>query len=903
MSMKKKAVSVSLSVSMLMSTAAIAPISVQQLMNNGVQPYAQAFGLAPEPIPSEVVDKMNSVRDNILPEDVAIVENAKQKMAELDDVNIVFDNVWQAIAAKIDESPDPSQFNLLTPVSILKLMRESALMTYADPSGIESLRVSPEHRPVMEQLELLGSSDPDNPIDLVPNDFVDFFDAVHSLVLSESFNSLNFSNIEGLIKDKIRVVLEDNTYALSQVFNNIGITFDQLDDMKNKIYVAVDPEWEAYHAVALAYVRDGLNVTTSYSDVTKFFTPEFSVYDVDMPVSFEYLNWTKESGDEEVTISEDGTVTLSNNVVGGETYSADIRLTVQYTNLFGDVEKEVFTETMDFEYLGEDTEAPTAPTDLMANNVGLNSVELSWTESTDNALVFGYKVYVNGEYVADAESSPFELTGLTPSTNYKVKLTAIDTADNESDFSNEISFKTQGDSVLEVVDSNVDNILNSLDSDLNVLENQLATTTNPAKQDQIKTEMKKEYDQALADLAKFIVTPMVDGNNITMDTDLFLADGQYAFNKINELTDSLDETVEANRLNKKVHVDLGTTELDQANLQLDQEMLAGLSEQNIETLSVKLNHIVVNIPTAGITEDVSFSLVKQTVPTYLGDKSDTFKNNFNQFQANVSSDVYSLTLNSNLPTNTSLPITMSIPTPVVADPSTLTLVKIVNGKQIKIPAIINGGNVEKNIVLKNNEQASFAVLDRKVTYNDLAPVNSWAGNQIGFIASKGIVDEKANGIFNPKKSVTRAEFAKMLIVAFSLEDDQATANYPDVDENKWYYPHVAAATKHGIMTGRKNGNLDPNGNLTREEMSAMVTRTLKVLEKRNVIENPESLLSTFSDNMKASPFAMEPMASLVDAGILEGANGKIKPKTNATRAEAALVMYRLFNHVYSNIEG
>jgi hypothetical protein len=389
-------------------------------------------------------------------------------------------------------------------------------------------------------------------------------------------------------------------------------------------------------------------------------------------------------------------------------------------------------------------------------------------------------------------------------------------------------------------------------------------------------------------------------NTITLDTNLFLSDAQYAADKINQLTDSLDETVAANRLNKKVHLDLGTTELNQANLQLDKELFTGLNEQNINTLSVKLNDIVVNVPTAGINDDVSFTLVKQSVPTYLGDKSTEFKNNFSQLQANVSSDVFTLTLNSNLPSTTSLPITMSIPAPVVADSNTLTLVKIVNGKQIKIPAYINGGNVEKNIVIKNNEQASFAVLDRKVTFNDLSPVNSWAGNQIGFIATKGIVDEKANGIFNPKKDVTRAEFAKMLIVAFSLEDNQAIANYPDVDENKWYYPHVAAATKHGIMTGRKNGKLDPNGSLTREEMSAMVTRTMKVLEKRNVIENPATFLGSFSDSGKASPFAMEPMASLVQAGILQGANSKIKPKTNTSRAEAALVMYRLFNKIYSN---
>ncbi len=65
----------------------------------------------------------------------------------------------------------------------------------------------------------------------------------------------------------------------------------------------------------------------------------------------------------------------------------------------------------------------------------------------------------------------------------------------------------------------------------------------------------------------------------------------------------------------------------------------------------------------------------------------------------------------------------------------------------------------------------------------------WAEEQIRSIAGRGIIDGYPDGTFKPDAKVTRAEFAKIISVAFNLQTKSAL-NYDDVDKNSWYYPYV-----------------------------------------------------------------------------------------------------------------
>ncbi len=79
-----------------------------------------------------------------------------------------------------------------------------------------------------------------------------------------------------------------------------------------------------------------------------------------------------------------------------------------------------------------DTQAPTVPTNLLASNITATGAILNWTASTDNVGVALYNVLVNGTQVGTTTSTTFNLTGLTPSTNYTAAVNAQDAAGNVS---------------------------------------------------------------------------------------------------------------------------------------------------------------------------------------------------------------------------------------------------------------------------------------------------------------------------------------------------------------------------------------------------------------------------------------------------------------------------------------
>ena len=81
---------------------------------------------------------------------------------------------------------------------------------------------------------------------------------------------------------------------------------------------------------------------------------------------------------------------------------------------------------------GGDTQAPTTPSSLTASAVSSSQINLSWPSSTDNVGVTGYKIYRSGTYLATSTGTSYSNTGLTASTSYSYKVSAIDAAGNES---------------------------------------------------------------------------------------------------------------------------------------------------------------------------------------------------------------------------------------------------------------------------------------------------------------------------------------------------------------------------------------------------------------------------------------------------------------------------------------
>ena len=93
---------------------------------------------------------------------------------------------------------------------------------------------------------------------------------------------------------------------------------------------------------------------------------------------------------------------------------------------------------------GGDTQAPSTPTGVGASNIASTSFTLSWTASTDAVGVTGYEVFRGGVSIGTPSGTTFNVTGLTASTAYSMRVRARDAAGNWSAQSPALTVTTTG---------------------------------------------------------------------------------------------------------------------------------------------------------------------------------------------------------------------------------------------------------------------------------------------------------------------------------------------------------------------------------------------------------------------------------------------------------------------------
>lgn len=187
-----------------------------------------------------------------------------------------------------------------------------------------------------------------------------------------------------------------------------------------------------------------------------------------------------------------------------------------------------------------------------------------------------------------------------------------------------------------------------------------------------------------------------------------------------------------------------------------------------------------------------------------------------------------------------------------------------------------------------------------VKFNDIE--KHWAKAFIEFCARKGIVKGKREGYFVPDDKVTRAEFTAMLSRLLNLELKEQNEIFRDVKKDNWFFGDVMKAYSAGIVKG--NGELFlPNNNITREEMIVMTMRALSYKNKSTFIDSQEeeNILNKFKDKKDISTWARTEIAISVKLGVSKGIKEDLYlPKKEATRAEAATVIYNMYHIIYGN---
>ncbi|WP_053955285.1 S-layer homology domain-containing protein [Inediibacterium massiliense] len=182
----------------------------------------------------------------------------------------------------------------------------------------------------------------------------------------------------------------------------------------------------------------------------------------------------------------------------------------------------------------------------------------------------------------------------------------------------------------------------------------------------------------------------------------------------------------------------------------------------------------------------------------------------------------------------------------------------------------------------------------KIGFHDLKDYE-WAKEAIEEMAQKGIINGRSKELFDPSASITRAEFATLITKMLQLDTEDIKLSFTDVKENQWYAPYVKAAYKNGLISGRSKTIFDPNGKITREEMATIIGKVLtqKGKEKASINE-----LERFTDQANIASWANENAALCVKESIISGMpDGTFMPKENANRAQAAVILYKLYHLV------
>jgi hypothetical protein len=206
---------------------------------------------------------------------------------------------------------------------------------------------------------------------------------------------------------------------------------------------------------------------------------------------------------------------------------------------------------------------------------------------------------------------------------------------------------------------------------------------------------------------------------------------------------------------------------------------------------------------------------------------------------------------------------------------------------------------------------SVKALDPNLTasvYNGTSPVKTftdlegyqWAKMQIEALAEKGIIKGTSETTFSPGLNITRADFICLLVRALDF-DAEADSDFSDVSTSDYFYKEVCIAKKLGVVEGVGDNRLMPRENISRQDMMVCVSRAMKIAGMK--LDESASDLSMFSDAGEVAKYASIPAAQLVKEEIILGSNGMINPKGTATRAETAVIIYRILNRKITMDEG
>ena len=166
---------------------------------------------------------------------------------------------------------------------------------------------------------------------------------------------------------------------------------------------------------------------------------------------------------------------------------------------------------------------------------------------------------------------------------------------------------------------------------------------------------------------------------------------------------------------------------------------------------------------------------------------------------------------------------------------------------------------------------------------------AWYAEAVSAAVDNGLLYGKSSTTLDPNGDMTRAEMAAIINRSFGCYKTADISQYKDVAKSKWYYKDVALAVQMGTYNGRSASAMAPDAPISRQEAMTVVARALEL--DYNAYAKTD--LSKFADEKNISSWALPYVRAMVGTDYIHGRTKGLEPLDNITRAEFAQIFYNI----------
>lgn len=170
-------------------------------------------------------------------------------------------------------------------------------------------------------------------------------------------------------------------------------------------------------------------------------------------------------------------------------------------------------------------------------------------------------------------------------------------------------------------------------------------------------------------------------------------------------------------------------------------------------------------------------------------------------------------------------------------------------------------------------------------YEDAVAISSWALEAVAKVTTLGFMEGNGTN-FEPKRELTRAEFAALIVRYTGSELVTGELDFDDVSTEDWYFKYIVTAKSKGLITGISDHAFAPNQTISRQEMAVILGRLQGVAMEGQ-------LAVDLKDQSFVADWALPYVNQAIKSGLLTEDNGYFNPLLPVTREMVAVVIMRL----------